>query len=450
MNESSPFAAFAYFVMENGSLTLPTCLELASTLFNDTSSNTLNLSSNTYPEALLQHNGTAVKYYHNLEASFPSFIHASKNSSSVLPWKSSRLHIKQNSVISKWSDSTPTPLPDRELTKTSISNTSHLFSWSSSDASIEERKKQLRVIRGAAASIPDRRIAAPIEEAQSASEPPLAVGSRELLDSARRPNTKPLSQLLNLVVDKEANQFIEDRVQATRVMRAEQALRELNERRLKDHELHLNKVRMKEAQDEREIFAATAESKNAGFFGSFFKFGSSSNTRDNNKFNTSFDDILAPDQHIPASPVVPNLFVAGTNKSAASIASLATRGENGPGGLIKDLEAVALDSTLDDDGFDDFMLASPEDELAAQKGEYNPALTESYPRSFTTGSDNKLMDLETRMSSGSPTHPEFNKNDDLQTSLQSPLNNEASSNMNLHIKSIVEPATHNEDNLLDL
>lgn len=430
--------------MESTGSSLPACLELASTLFEDTPSTHTFPQSTIYPEALLQLNDTANKYYHNLEATFPSFISASNDSSSILPWKSSRLRKRQNRVISNWSDTSLTQLPNRESSRTSISNASHLFSWSSSDAYIEERRKQLNGVGGISDTMPVSNMGKLIAESPQPSKPSLAVGSQGLDESARK--SKPLSQLLSRVVDKEACKFIEERVQATRAKRAEQALRELSERKLKDHELHLNKVRLKEEQDERDIFAATAESKNAGFFGSFFKFGSNSTARETNKFTTSFDDILSSDTHLPESPNVSNPRVSSVNQSATSVASPPMRESDEINMMAEDSDAVSLDSTLDEDGFDDFIQALPETKSVRRNKEHDhPTGNHSGPS--TTEHGDKAMDSKnpTSMKKSHKTEPAIEY-----LSLQTCLENRAYTDNQLHIPAVSKPEYPSDENLLDL
>lgn len=75
-----------------------------------------------------------------------------------------------------------------------------------------------------------------------------------------------ITNKLNRIVDRESNKFIHKRIQLIKAHHSEQISKEIHERKRKDHERHLNKLKEKEEEYERALQAATSEQgKQNGF-----------------------------------------------------------------------------------------------------------------------------------------------------------------------------------------
>lgn len=230
-----------------------------------------------YSETILHLAAKANRCYSLLQSNTRLFVETA-SSKPVVRFADSRLADLLRMKVAAWDESDELGRdwpsgPTYALLGTSAA-ANLLFSWSSGDKYIAARKLELEKKKDDAAD----------------AKPPV-------LPQKFRP-TQSFSQRLNLVVEKESNRFIQDRISVIKAHHTKQASRKVDARKKKDHEMHLRRLRMKEDEYERELQAAIAlqtSSRHNGFFSSLFgihKPMSSSFTLD------ILDDLLS---HTPVS-----------------------------------------------------------------------------------------------------------------------------------------------------
>lgn len=267
-----------------------------------------------YPESLLQQTDKANKYYSSFQRFTKQFI-PETDSTSIIRWNNSSIETTQRLIVEKWANTNfdrriteSDPQGDAETkaddngglrrSKTLSKNTSgkSLFSWSTGDSYIKARKKELEQRRnGANLNAPTnghkRSVSTPNASALSTAPKPIARKNEQLRfvkeeliqesDLGKKLNlgTPDASVMnkLNMIVEKESNSFIHKRIQLIRAHHSEQISRKIHERKRRDHEKHLRRLREKEEEYETALRAAMLGQnhvRNSGFFGSLFGFNS--------------------------------------------------------------------------------------------------------------------------------------------------------------------------------
>lgn len=370
-----------------------------------------------YPEVLLHHGEHGNKYYLGFQAHSRQFI---PSSDAVFQWKSSSILDKLRRAVLVWSAADPQAgsATKRASRDRLSSNASHLFSWSSSDSYIEQRKRQLGIL----SSTESAGVSTP-----SHSDPAVAstLNQKSLLLHKR------ITNKLNRIVERESSRFMNERVQVLRARQNEQASKKVHERKLKDHEHHINKLREKEQQDERDILAATHDTKHPGFFGTLFRFGNNPSRPAMDKFSSSFDDIEGEDfDRVPSS---------GTSLKANSVLDH----------VVKELDATALETPLAvlghdsaDETFDSFEEASvvPSISLTKASGPFPPGEQTTSPAAKLLSSSLPLVPVSKFSSCLTPTKLSRANTPDL----------EFADDILLPTPLTASPSYDNGENLLDL
>lgn len=247
-----------------------------------------------YPESLLHLSPGATKYYASLQQPTPQFVDVSENS--IVQFSTSSMEHVLRDKVNAWNNYADHA--DRDLVSSpSVSGANSLFSWSTSDTSIAARKRILQERTSTAslngtASIPESRPVLPLP-----------------------PKNKPVMPRLARIVEKESSRFIQDRIEVIKAHHRQEASKKLDERKRKDHEMHLQRIQRKEAQFEQSLKKAIAmQSMNrlTGFFGSLFgtsKQSSSSFTLDFDSEVQSYPAPVAPTATPPK--VRPKSLLAG-------------------------------------------------------------------------------------------------------------------------------------------
>lgn len=235
---------------------------------------TLLLRSEMYPEVLLQHSEHGYKYYAAFQRHSRQFI--ATEPEMILRWKNSDIEKIQAGIIeSSFLGGNQTKTAgDSGGRSYSRPSANALFSWSSDDAYIQAKKKELLkrprlstiLLRGgdvdSITSLKTGEIGRDNDDIVNDDEEVNKNEGEEEQIVLEKYNLKLLNELMNQmnsIIEMESNRFIRERIEVIKEHHSEQISKQINERKRKDHELHLQRLRMKEEQFERELRAATED-----------------------------------------------------------------------------------------------------------------------------------------------------------------------------------------------
>ncbi|KAM3126594.1 hypothetical protein CJJ07_000183 [Candidozyma auris] len=230
-------------------------------------------TSRLYPEHFLNSTPQGHKYYHALQQCTRQFIDDSSEGR-VVKFGDSNLSIRSRKKVSEWDGNGAQEAVASVKSDTSPSvpkTASTLFSWSSGDSYIRARKEELR----------------------SSSKSPIPVTSPTKANS-NKPKKTHFSTRLNSVVETESNKFIQDRIDVIKARRLEQASKRVSERKQRDHDRYIERMRKKEEEYDKALNAAIKskkDSKNPNFLGALFGFGRSSKTSSRSDVSDATSDI---------------------------------------------------------------------------------------------------------------------------------------------------------------
>ncbi|KAK6205447.1 uncharacterized protein RJT21DRAFT_124595 [Scheffersomyces amazonensis] len=240
-----------------------------------------------YVESLLQQTDKANKYYVSLQSYSNQFIPSSGHS--VVRWTNSSLETTQKLIVDSWLVADQKRSQKSVLTNRSMATANTLFSWSSSDAYIQERKRQLKANKN------DQKVKNNMTRTDKDTSPSPDKDDESAIKRADDLNklnitvsNVSITNKLSRIVEKESNRFIHSRIESIRAHHSEQINQQIHERKKKDHELYLRKLKIKEAEYEREI-EATLNKEKLGFFGSLFGFNTTSSREFDIQSRTSTD-----------------------------------------------------------------------------------------------------------------------------------------------------------------
>lgn len=271
--------------------------EVISTLFGTIDTTSENLKSNKYPEAVLQVTDKANKFYNSFQRYTRQFIDT--DSEGIVRWNDSRIEATERKIVESWLGTDVNKLEttlEKKNKKTVVSKANKLFKWSSGDAYIAARKRELELKKGGLNLTSNGRVE--LKEEQDSSK------NVEHIVRASTPKiqipVESVANNLNRAIEFESNSFIHARIQKIKAHHSEAIKKQIHERKKVDHELHLKRLRLKEEEYEREMeLSLAAQQKQPGFLGSLFGFGSSSTGQQNitqhpNSSNLSVDSSSQP------------------------------------------------------------------------------------------------------------------------------------------------------------
>lgn len=127
-----------------------------------------------------------------------------------------------------------------------------LFVWSSSDSYIQEKKRQLQLRKSTEGkpSSQSHKPSAPAEDKPVETDAKFSTLQSEL---HLRLSTEKVNNKLSKSIEIEANKFIHARIQKIRDHHSEQMMKQINERKRKDHEIYLQRLKLKEEEYEKSI-----------------------------------------------------------------------------------------------------------------------------------------------------------------------------------------------------
>lgn len=208
-----------------------------------------------YPEQLLHMAPQGNKYYHALQQYKRQFLDDSLEGR-VIGFSHSNLNNLQRQKVGSWDghavEITEKYTPSKTIPSL-LKTANALFAWSSGDDHIRARKEEL--------------------QSRSGSPAPVSSPTRPL--SVNKSRTPSFPVRLHQIVEKESNKFIQDRINLIEAHRLEQASKRVSERKQRDHDRYLERMRKKEEEDSKALNAAIKlkrESKNQNFFGTLFSF----------------------------------------------------------------------------------------------------------------------------------------------------------------------------------
>lgn len=204
-----------------------------------------------YAEELLQKAPNSNRLYASFQSYNKQFV---ESTNPIVRWNNSQIEATSRLVIDSWDASDKKSGENEKRNK----NTA-LFSWSSSDAYIEARKRELQLQRG--------EFVAPTPKNTDPQMPKEFVSAGITII----PPSESITNKLTRVVDMEANKFIHSRIQAIKAHHTDQMNKQMHARKIRDHETQLKKLKLKEDEYERQLQALSLEHKNGpGFFNTLF------------------------------------------------------------------------------------------------------------------------------------------------------------------------------------
>ncbi|KAM9937673.1 hypothetical protein OXX80_002810 [Metschnikowia pulcherrima] len=235
------------------------------------------MSRSIYPEELLHATKNGNKYYVALQSYTRSFIgeeNGPQHHNSIVQFGQSKLSAQSRQKVLFWDETGHENVArlHRESTESQAERgfssrgnqaASSLFAWSSGDKYIAARKRELLKKNVDIQAGKDK-----------------VVPENPLKTVAKTPKSN-LGLRLHGIVERESNRFIQDRIELIKAHHLEQATKKIDERKRKDHEMHLRRVQLKEEKYEKAIKQAIAlqnTKRNSGFFGALFGHKSVSNS----------------------------------------------------------------------------------------------------------------------------------------------------------------------------
>lgn len=283
----------------------------------------------TYPEAILQQTDNANRYYFQFQSFQRQFIQEDQDSlNKSMRWSlKSKIQQTLKKIIEDWLISEQkgrTIETENEVKKVLPANT--LFSWSSGDTYIQERRRQIeerkrKSMHAAAAANGTTTKAVNDKKPEN---------DKEHLSKAAKKKTTPkesIASKLNRTIEVESNKFIHARIQKIKAHHNEQISKKIHERKRKDHENHLMRLKVKEEEYEKGLLMNTSLKQGGGFFGTIFGFnnnpsGSKKEIPEGSDLNGA-SSITDKRNSRPATPV-DLAFEASTPRSTSSTTSTAT------------------------------------------------------------------------------------------------------------------------------
>lgn len=232
-----------------------------------------------YPESLLQQTDNANKYYISFQSHNRQFVN---NQDGQLGDGSKSVINKVLKVVVESWDSDKKGVSaiddDNGYTRKRVSSGNTLFNWSSGDSYIEARRKERMKTRRAANPETASQIA-PSNESEKDQAYREAVSKKLGLKSQH----KNVGMLLTRNVERESNKFMHERIQSIKQFHNEQIKKQISDRKKKDNEALMQRLKEKEKEYEKIIDPANESAKLSNFLSSLFGYSnvkSRPNTKD--------------------------------------------------------------------------------------------------------------------------------------------------------------------------
>lgn len=201
-----------------------------------------------YPEQILHSAPKGNKYYTCFEQLSRLFIQESSLLSTGNLQKL-RIHALLQEKVKYWNNESAGAPADSPIASPRKETAKSLFSWSSGDDYIAARKRELATHQD------PPRVAPPLRVHTPQIQKPLFTGK------------------LNQIVERESNRFIQDRIDVIQARHLEQVSREVSERKRRDHERYVLRMKQKEEEYDKALNAAIRsrkENRRSNFFSVLF------------------------------------------------------------------------------------------------------------------------------------------------------------------------------------
>lgn len=331
----------------------------------------------TYPEAILQDEPNATRYYNDLQRYTPQLL-KEDGTNSIVRWVDSHIQVSQRVVVDSWAGVSLGLLKKKQQLKAN-----KLFKWASSDAYAEQIKRDYMIKTG----VIDPSLGNNVDAHQQDKAPP---GILNLVVNPKL--SQQVFEKLTHLIEQEANRFVRIRIEKKRLQLTEAMAHQISERKRKDHENHLLRLKLREEEYEREGLTTTDKGSNssggaAAFFNQLNFWGSSKKKAE------------TPTGEPTETEVVPLFLETGTPEDDDDEA--VPEAELNPGD--KAIQAFTklfstskkkpeTAGTIVDDEFDDFQKAlTPTPEPQPVNGANSPATTKPQPSPASIASANKPM-----------------------------------------------------------
>lgn len=367
-------------------------------LFDDndmkTTENNKPMVAKTYPESLLQDEPNATRYYNDLQRYTPQLL-KKDGTNSIVRWVDSHIQVSQRVVVDSWAG---VSLSQGALKKKQPLKANKLFKWASSDAYAEQIKRDYMIKTGAI----DPTILNDVDGHQQDKAPP---GILNLVVNPKL--SQQVFEKLTHLIELEANRFVRIRIEKKRLQLTEAMAHQISERKRKDHENHLMRLKLREEEYEREGLTTTDRGNSSGggaaaFFNQLNFWGSSKKKLDNvgnNNESPAMDTIplfLEPESPEEADDDEPQPELNPGDKALQAFTKLfSTKKKAG-------VDTIAND----DDDFDDFQKAltpTPEPQPQHSQQQHQPQPTNGTPK--TKGSSPSIGSQQSPASIASANKP---------------------------------------------
>ncbi|RCK64959.1 hypothetical protein Cantr_00936 [Candida viswanathii] len=359
-----------------------------------------------YPELILQESAQGNKLYSCFQSYNRQFINdpdstTSSKQGDIVRWNGSSMEMLTGIILDNWINQNSTGGVSTKSTTTlkqHISRANALFIWASTDEYIEERKKELRRLRklNNQEEKENKQDSQPEVEEETKVLTGEDIRKQELQDhmNITFPKTS-INNKLNRIIEIESNKFVHLRIQRIKAHHSEQMTRQINERKRKDHELHLKKLKLKEEEYEREMMLQNQLKSSGGFLGNLFGFGGSTpsggtttgsvenfNNRSSNESNrtidsTTFSTTSTKNKRFPLFGVQ-SLFGSSSKKNSSKV--ILFDQDDTPKGIESDDNNSLRDSVIEERNEDS---SQPPAETRSKSATPKPSVDNLPPKSPT-------------------------------------------------------------------
>ncbi|CCE86026.1 Piso0_005670 [Millerozyma farinosa CBS 7064] len=244
-----------------------------------------------YPETLLQQTDNANKYYISFQSHNRQFIN--NEDGQLVDGNKSVINKVSKIIVESWdSDKKGVSAIDDDngYTRKRVSSGNTLFNWSSGDSYIEARRREQMKTRRAASPEAASHIA-PSNESEKDQ------AYRETISKklGLKPQHKNVGSLLTRNVERESNKFMHERIQSIKQFHNEQIKKQISDRKKKDNEALMQRLKEKEKEYEKIMDPANESVKSGNFLSSLFGYSnvkSRPNTKDESSSSKNTSSVL--------------------------------------------------------------------------------------------------------------------------------------------------------------
>lgn len=198
-----------------------------------------------YPEQILQLSDNGLRYNACFQRYTRQFV--DDRPDQMVRWHGSAIENALNSINTVWNENdrgvVSRERDEKDQATTRANAATSLFSWSTDKSYLEQKKAK---------------------NSTSGRSPP----KLETREKSKFQTSESMSNKLGRIVEIESNRFIRARLKEISLHHSEQMSQQISERKRRDHERHLERLKMKEEQYNKELEQAMKEKK-GGFFSIF-------------------------------------------------------------------------------------------------------------------------------------------------------------------------------------